>query len=110
MSHLLYLAVLLGCLTASAPLEFVLDTQLHKQWPRVLATVLPVAAVFSAWDIYAISQSQWSYNRHWTTGVALPGRLPVEELLFFIVIPICSILTLEAVRRRRPGWKIGDER
>jgi hypothetical protein len=42
--------------------------------------------------------------------VLLPGRFPLEELLFFVVIPTCSILTLEAVRRRRPQWTIGDER
>jgi hypothetical protein len=35
--------------------------------------------------------------------------LPLEELLFFVVIPTCAILTLEAVRRRRPQWTIGDE-
>ena len=28
----------------------------------------------------------------------LPGRLPIEELLFFLVIPTCAVLTLEAVR------------
>jgi hypothetical protein len=30
-------------------------------------------------------------------------------VLFFVVIPVCAILTLEAVARRRPGWPIGDE-
>ena len=30
--------------------------------------------------------------------------------LFFLVIPTCAILTLEAVRVRRPQWRIGDER
>jgi hypothetical protein len=24
-------------------------------------------------------------------------------------VPTCSVITLEAVRRRRPGWVIGDE-
>ncbi|MDT4949985.1 MAG: hypothetical protein QOJ37_2580, partial [Pseudonocardiales bacterium] len=35
--------------------------------------------------------------------------LPLEELLFFLVIPTCAVLTLEAVRARRPHWLIGDE-
>jgi hypothetical protein len=30
-------------------------------------------------------------------------------VLFFLVIPICSVLALEAVRRVR-GWPVGDER
>jgi hypothetical protein len=32
----------------------------------------------------------------------------LEELLFFIVVPVASVLTLEAVRRVR-GWTVGDE-
>jgi hypothetical protein len=31
--------------------------------------------------------------------------LPVEELLFFLVVPACAVLTYEAVLARRPGWR-----
>jgi hypothetical protein len=34
--------------------------------------------------------------------------LPLEEGLFFLVVPVCAILTLEAVRAVR-GWQVGDE-
>ena len=36
------------------------------------------------------------------------GTLPVEELLFFIVVPIAGILSLEAVRAVK-GWPAGDD-
>ena len=29
----------------------------------------------------------------------LPGGLPVEELLFFVVVPVCAVLGFEAVRK-----------
>lgn len=109
MSHLLYLALLAGCLLGTAPLEFVLRTRVYARWRRLLLTVVPVLIAFGGWDIYAIHRGLWTYDRHWLTGVILPGHLPLEELLFFVVIPICSVLTLEAVRRRRPEWVIGDE-
>ena len=51
----------------------------------------------------------WHYDSAYLVGVTLPGRLPLEELLFFLVIPTCAVLTLEAVRARRPHWLIGDE-
>jgi lycopene cyclase domain-containing protein len=65
--------------------------------------------VFVAWDLAAIAAGQWTFDRAQTTGVLLPGRLPLEELLFFVVIPVCAVLTLEAVRARKPHWAIGDE-
>jgi lycopene cyclase domain-containing protein len=109
MRHLLYVALLAACLLGTAPLEVVLHTRVYARWRRLLLALAPTVVVFVAWDLYAIHQHQWRYERRWTTGVLLPGRLPLEELLFFVVIPTCAILTLEAVRRRRPQWTIGDE-
>jgi hypothetical protein len=31
------------------------------------------------------------------SGVTLPFSIPLEELLFFLVIPLCGLLTLNAV-------------
>jgi len=36
------------------------------------------------------------------------GNVPIEELLFFLVIPTCAVLTLEAVRRTKPAWHVDD--
>jgi hypothetical protein len=33
--------------------------------------------------------------------VILPGGLPLEEVLFFLVIPVCAVLAFEAVKRWR---------
>ena len=103
-----YLLVLLGCLVGTAPLEVLLSTRVYARWRRLGLTLLPVLAVFIVWDVLAIRAGHWSYDPRQTTGVTL-GNLPLEELLFFLVIPVCSILSLEAVRAVR-GWVAGDER
>lgn len=110
MRHLTYLALLAACLLGTVPLEAWLGTRVYRQWVRLLATLLPVAVAFGGWDIAAIAAHWWHYDRRYLLDVDLPGRLPVEEALFFLVIPLCAILTLEAVRVRRPTWSIGDER
>jgi hypothetical protein len=46
------------------------------------------------------------YSPERTLGVRLPGGIPVEEVLFFVVVPLCSVLALEAVRRVT-GWNAG---
>lgn len=109
MSHLLYSGLLLACLCAPLVLELVLRVRVFAQWRRLLLTLLPVVVVFTVWDALAVHAGQWRYARHWITGLLLFGELPIEEVAFFVVIPICAIATLEAVRRRRPSWLIGDE-
>lgn len=103
---MLYLAVMAACVVATLPLELVLRTRVYARWPRLALTLLPVLAVFIAWDCASIAAGMWSY-RH-LVGLRL-GNLPVEEIVFFVVIPTCAVLTLEAVRRRRPHWVVGDE-
>jgi lycopene beta-cyclase len=102
--HWLYLLVLGACLLATLPLELVLHVRVYTQWRRLVGVLAPIIVIFGAWDLLAIHQRWWSYDGRYLVGVALPGTLPLEELLFFVVIPICSILTYEAVLARRPHW------
>jgi lycopene cyclase domain-containing protein len=103
----LYLAVMAGCLVVTLPLELVLRARVYARWRRLLLTLVPVLVVFLTWDAVAIHAHDWSY-RH-LTGLRI-GDLPIEEIVFFLVVPVCSLLTLEAVRRLRPSWLAGDER
>ena len=103
-----YLAVLALVVLATLPLELTLRTRVYARWRRWLVSLTPVLVVFVAWDLYAIDRGQWDFDRRQTIGVVLPGGIPLEEALFFVVVPTASILTLEAVRRAR-GWGVGDE-
>jgi lycopene cyclase domain-containing protein len=106
--HLGYLVVLAFCLLGTLPLEVWLGVRVYRQWRRLLLTLLPVVPVFLAWDVYAISAGHWVFDPAQTLGLVLPGGVPLEELLFFLVVPTCAVLALEAVRRVR-GWPVGDE-
>jgi lycopene cyclase domain-containing protein len=106
--HLAYVAVLAFCLVGTLPLELWLGVRVYRQWRRLLLTLLPVVAVFVVWDLYAIAAGHWCFDAEQTTGLVLPGDLPVEELLFFVVVPVCSLLSFEAVRKVK-GWPAGDE-
>lgn len=96
-----YLLVMAGCAIVTLPLELVLRARVYARWRRLALTLVPVLVVFVAWDALSIHAGFWSY-RH-LTGVRV-GNLPIEELVFFVVVPICSLLTFEAVRRLRPSW------
>lgn len=108
MRHLSYLGMLAFCLLGTAPLELFLHVGVYRRWRRLALTVLPVLVVFVVWDLYAISRGQWTFDPRQTLGLDLPGGLPVEEVGFFLVVPVAAVLTLEAVRAVR-GWAVGDE-
>ena len=105
MGHLTYLGLLAGCLVVTAPLELVLRLRVYARWKRFLLAVLPEVVVFVAWVLYAIAQGHWDYSAELTLGIRLPGGIPLEEVLFFVVVPLCAVLTFEAVRKVT-GWKL----
>ena len=108
MRHLAYVGMLAFCLLGTLPLELWLGVRVYRQWRRLLMTLLPVVAVFFVWDLYAIAAGHWDFDSSQLLGVVLPGGVPLEELLFFVVVPTCALLAFEAVRRVK-GWPAGDE-
>ncbi|MFW6033963.1 MAG: lycopene cyclase domain-containing protein [bacterium] len=93
-----YLLVLAACVLVTLPLEVVVGARVYRRPGRLLAVLTPVVAVFLVWDAFAIARGHWTFSEQYTTGWTLPGGIPVEELAFFVVIPICALLTFEAVR------------
>jgi len=91
-----YLVVLAACLAITLPLEVFGDGVYRQAW-RAVRAILPVAAVFLLWDEVAITARVWMYNCAHITGVNIPFRMPIEEGLFFVVIPLCALLTYNAV-------------
>jgi lycopene cyclase domain-containing protein len=110
-----YLAILAGCLLVTLPLELVIGARVYRRPRRLVRALVPAVVVFAVWDVIAIDRGHWRYNPSYVTGWELPGALPVEELAFFVVIPICALLTYEAVtivlaaatRRRRTRARAG---
>jgi lycopene cyclase domain-containing protein len=103
MDHYQYLIVMGACLAVTAPLE-VLGARVYRRPARLVRAVLPVAAVFLIWDALAVAGGVWTYNPRYVTGLRLPFRIPVEELVFFLVIPVCGILTYAGVQAVTARW------
>jgi lycopene cyclase domain-containing protein len=91
-----YLLVLGACVVVTLPLELA-GARVYRR-PRLLArAVLPIAAVFLAWDALAIAAGVWDFDPAFVTGLRAPLGVPLEEVLFFVIVPICGLLTYEGV-------------
>jgi lycopene cyclase domain-containing protein len=99
-----YLIVLAACLVITAPLEL-FGAGVYRQPWRTVKSIAPVALAFLLWDLVAIATHVWTYNPLYITGFQLPGRIPIEEVLFFVVIPLCGLLTYNAVNAMLERFK-----
>jgi lycopene beta-cyclase len=95
-TSLRYAIVLVACVAVTLPLEVVLGVRVYRRPRRLLFAVVPVAVAFIVWDVLATAASHWWFSEKYTLRPRLLG-LPAEELAFFLVVPICALLTYEAV-------------
>lgn len=108
MDRFQYLLLMGACVLITLPLEFVLGARVWRSPRRLVVALAPALVLFVAWDLGATATGTWDFSERFTVGVELPGGMVIEELVFFTVIPVCALLTMEAVRnlvhRRRSGF------
>jgi lycopene cyclase domain-containing protein len=98
-----YLIVMALCLLLTLPLELALGARVWRRPRRLVAAIAPALVLFTVWDLWASAHGTWRFDRRYTVGLRLPGGMVIEEIVFFTVIPICALLTLEAVRNILAG-------
>jgi lycopene cyclase domain-containing protein len=97
MDSVQYLGLLLACVAITLPLEWF--ARVYRRPGRLAGTLFPVVAVFATWDLIATARGHWWFSERYTVGAHVLG-LPVEEWLFFLVVPACALLTYETL-----GWR-----
>ena len=103
LQHWSYVAMLAFCLAGTLPLVPAFRLRVFRQPGRLLLTIAAAGAPFLVWDLYATRAGHWWFDPAQTLPWRVAG-LPVEEIGFFVVIPLVTVLTYEAVRVvRRPG-------
>lgn len=107
LTNFAYLGVLLFIVLGTVWLEFIIGARVLRKPLRLILAISPVFLGLVIWDIYAISQGHWWFNEKYVTGWQI-GIVPIEELLFFLVVPVAAIYSFEAVRAVKQ-WPVGDE-
>ncbi|CAB4861959.1 unannotated protein [freshwater metagenome] len=101
-----YLAMIIFTVVGSFWLEIFLKVGVLRRFKRAFKAIAPIALLFIAWDAYAIRSGHWRFDDQQILGIYGPFCIPVEEYLFFIVVPFAAIMTIEAVRTVKKHWQI----
>ena len=91
-----YLALLGICLVGTAFLEVRFQARVWRRPFTVLRALALPWLVFNAVNELAVFRHLWFYNPRYVTGWRVPRHYPVEEMCFFVAIPLCALLTFEA--------------
>lgn len=87
-----WLYALLLLLSIVVPFALSFDKKLHfyKQWNRILPSITLVAGVYIIFDACFTHLGVWGFNPSYYSSRLIFG-LPLEEWLFFFVIPYASL-------------------
>lgn len=94
--NLTYLA--LNLFSILIPISFSFDkkvTFLNYFYP-VLYSTLITSCIFIPWDVLFTTNKVWSFNPTYISGIYILG-LPIEEILFFLLIPYSSLFIYENI-------------
>ncbi|WP_297090497.1 lycopene cyclase domain-containing protein [uncultured Draconibacterium sp.] len=88
-------------------LSFDKRLQFYKRWNKVLPAILLVAGLYIAFDIRFTKQQVWGFNPRYLSGSNL-FSLPLEEILFFIVVPYASLFLHESILEYFPKLRLNS--
>lgn len=101
-----YVAMLAFCLAGTLPLVPAFRLTVLQQRRRLTLTVLAAGTPFLLWDLYATAAGHWHFDAAQTLPTRVAG-LPLEEVAFFVVIPLVAVLTYEGVAAVRDRPLVG---
>lgn len=103
-THYTYFLILALSLAGPLALSFDKKVAYHTKWKYLFPAMLLPALLYIAWDMYFTHKGVWWFNEKYITGITI-GNLPVEEVLFFIIVPYCSIFIYECIRSYFPALR-----
>jgi lycopene cyclase domain-containing protein len=100
-----YLAI--DLLTLSVPLTLSFDRRVafFRKWGALFPSILVSGGLHAVWDSMVTVRGDWGFNPMYVLGIRILG-LPLEEILFFVVVPYACVFIYEAVRAYVPAGKL----
>lgn len=100
----LYLYIMLFSLSYPLAQSFEHRLQYYKKWKALFPAIAISATAFIIWDELFTTWGVWGFNPDYLLGIYL-GHLPLEEVLFFVIVPFASVFIYECVRYFLPKLK-----
>ena len=92
-----YLLILAVTLIGPLVLSFEKNLKFYSKWRYALPGLIIVSILFIFWDSLFVTSNVWGFNRLYLVNLFLVN-LPLEECLFFIIVPFSGLFIYECVK------------
>lgn len=104
MNQYTYLLILLVSLAGPLALSFDKKVHFYKKWKYIFPAMILPALFYIVWDNLFTKYGAWSFNTEYILNIFV-YRLPLEEVLFFFVVPYCCMFIYECIRSYFPDLR-----
>ena len=104
----LYAILLVTSVAVPLLLSFDKKLRFWQQWKYLFPAIIAVAVFYIFFDILLTDKGVWGFNPAYHSSIILL-HLPLEEWLFFIVIPYASIFLHDALVLYFPNFKLSEK-
>lgn len=97
-------------LSIAAPLALSFDKKVHfyTHWKTLFPALFLVGLSYIAVDVYFTKIGVWGFNSEYHSKLTV-FKLPIDEWLFFLVVPYASLFTHFVLAAYFPKWKLNDK-
>lgn len=103
-THYTYFIILAASLFGPLVLSFDNKVAFYKNWKFLFPAMIFPAAFYILWDMYFTHKHVWCFNAEYVTGIKIVN-LPIEEILFFFVVPYCCLFIYDCLKAYFPDWR-----
>jgi lycopene cyclase domain-containing protein len=82
--------VIIGTIIGPFCLSFDKKVAFYKRIPSLFPALLVVGIIFLVWDDFFTRNGVWGFTPTYLTGFYI-SKLPIEEVLFFLVVPYACV-------------------
>ncbi|AZQ61602.1 lycopene cyclase domain-containing protein [Flammeovirga pectinis] len=100
----LYLYLNIIAILGPFVLSFDKKVAFYKHWPKLLPALFFLWAIYIPWDVFFTFMLYWGFNPDYLVKIEFL-HLPLEEWLFFLIIPYCFLFIYEVVLAYFPSTK-----
>jgi len=104
----LYLILLL--VSFSFPFVYSFEKKMYfiKHWKTIFSAISIVAIIYIVWDVIFTKIGVWGFSPNYYLGITI-FNLPIEEILFFFLIPYASIFIHYSLQYFFPKAKLANK-